>query len=128
MFRIYTLALRVRLLFPAFAKQGLFPSLLASLLASVLASLLLHECQCLSLDNNSVAISLVTGLSVTCARSSPTAAHLLVTHGNLACNTPFHTPPYRRTVSVALHTRVRRDNAKRFEKNHVNRTLESVRN
>ena len=36
----------------------------------------------------------------------------------LARNTPFHTPPYHRKVSVALHTCVRHDNAK-HEKNRT---------
>ena len=55
---------------PCFCPPSSFSSLLASLLASplasVLASLLLRECRCPFLYNNSVAISLVTGLSVTC--------------------------------------------------------------
>ena len=96
---------------------GSFSQPSSSFLASVLASLLLRECRCPCLYNNSVAISLVTGLSVTCEvfrllLLQPTT--LLGTHGNLASNTPFHHRyyiygfTYRRSVSVALHTCVRR--------------------
>ena len=105
-------------LFSAFAERFgvFFPAFSPGILASILGSLLLRECRCPFLDNNSVAISLVTGLSVTCEVFDILLqpATLLGTNGNLARNTPFHTPPYRRTVSVALHTCVRHDNAKRI--------------
>ena len=98
---------------PCFCR-ALFPSLLAS----VLASLLLRECRYPFFYNNSVAISLVTGLSVTCDMRGLLLlqpATLLGTHGNLARNTPFHTH-IAVSVSVALHTCVRLGNV--LKKSH----------